>query len=114
MASSSPAGGTSSPVTQILTFPVSSVDKDLNVTVYSPVCTHPFGRGSEPATISVQRVQQASGGRGLAGPFQLRSSTHYNSGIEVSGCVDVAPAVPQLPYLHPGLLSPCQLVSRAP
>ena len=109
-----PSGWYQFPSDTVLTFPVSSVDKDLNVTVYSPVCTHPSGRGSEPATISVQRVQQASGGRGLAGPFQLRSSTHYNSGIEVSGCVDVAPAVPQLPYLHPGLISPCQLVSRAP
>jgi PKD repeat protein len=110
-----PSGWYQFPSNAVLTFPVSSVDKDLDVTVDSPtpVCTHPPGRGASPVTIDVHRVQQASGGRGLAGPFQLRSPTD-NTGIEVSGCIDVAPAVPQLPNLHPGLLSSCQLVSRAP
>ena len=107
-----PSGWYQFPSDAIFTFPLSSVDKALDITVESPVCGHP-GRGGEPAMIHLHRMQQASGGRSLAGLFQLRSSPHY-TGIEVSGCIDVVPATLQLPNQQTGLEGLCQLLSRAP
>ena len=112
MASSSPAGGTSSPVT---------ASHSPLVGRQGPQCHRLFpgmhsslrprhGTRNDQCPTRAAGIRRARPSRSIP----VADPTHDNSGIEVSGCVDVAPAVPQLPYLHPGLISPCQLVSRAP
>jgi hypothetical protein len=86
----------------VLTFPLSSVDTDLYVTFWSPLCNN----GTE--FTGLHRPRHTSDGRDLAGAFQLRSSPGTRA-IEISGCIDVAPAVPKPPNFATGLASPCQL-----
>jgi lysophospholipase L1-like esterase len=96
-----------------LTFPLSSVDDGLHVTIASPLC---HASPSEPQSefIQIHRPRPyPPDGSDLAGPFQLRSSPDTRA-IEVSGCIDVTPTAPQVPPLHPGLVIPCHAGQRAP
>lgn len=89
-----------------LTFPLSSVDYGLHVTIASPLC---HASPSEPQYefIQIHRPRPyPPDGSDLAGPFRLRSSPDTRA-IEVSGCIDVVSTAPQLPPLHPGLVFPC-------
>jgi PKD repeat protein len=96
-----PSGWYRFPDDAVLTFPLSSVDKALDVTIGSPGCN---GGGG---VIHVHRPRNSASGDDLAGGFDLRSSSG-KTGIEVSGCVEVLPPGPQLPTLPTGLVSPCQ------
>jgi hypothetical protein len=108
------------PSDAILTFPLSSVDKALDITIGAPLCNAILfdPRGAihfepQPLTIHIHRPRHTSDGRDLAGPFHLRSSPG-NRAIEISGCIDVASAVPRLPHLPTGLFTPCQPGQLAP
>jgi hypothetical protein len=97
----------------VLTFPLSSVETALDVTIGSPLCN---GSPSEPQSeiIHIHRPRHTSDGSDLAGAFQLRSSPDARA-IEVSGCIDVAPAEPPPLDLPPNaFLGPCQQRLLAP
>lgn len=95
------------PSDAVLTFPLSSVDKTLDVTIGSPGCN---GGGG---VIHIHRPRNTANGDSLAGAFDL-SSSPGKRGIEVSGCVEILPSKPQLPKLPTGLVSLCQPELLAP
>jgi hypothetical protein len=100
-----------SPRDAVLSFPLSSVDRALDVTIESLLCSaFPPGTGLE--TIHIHRLRHTSDGSDLAGPFQLRSSPGTRA-IEISGCIEVASAAPQLPHLPTGY-GFCQQEQLAP
>jgi hypothetical protein len=96
----------------VLTFPLSSVDKALDVTIGTPLCNGSLGE-PESGVVHIHRLRRTFDGSDLAGVFQLRSSAGDRA-IEVSGCIDVVPAGPPSLLGPTGFLSSCQLRQAEP